>query len=187
MNSGNTRPIIKQIDEVERHISNREQAIDQLQKQHKIPSEWFSEGFNADTHNFETEAVKSIYEQISRYHVEIRVYLKKIGLTREFLKSISNQVAAGEADTEYVKARVVEEHLELVDSLAKNVWNNVSGVEFSDVIQDGTIGLRKAIDNFDYERGFQFKTYAQWWVRQSVVRCMANNRLDGKVEFCPTQ
>ena len=187
MTSRDTRPIIKQIEEVERHISNREQAIKQLQKQYDIPAEWFSEDFNAGTQIFETDVEKSVYEQISRYHSDIRVYLNKIGLTREVLKSISNQIATGEADAENVKARVVEEHLELVDSLAKNVWNNASGVEFSDVIQDGTIGLGKAIDNFDYERGFQFKTYAQWWVRQSVVRCMATNRLDGKAEFCPTQ
>lgn len=177
MTSGNTRPIIKQIDEVERHISHREQAIDQLQKQHKIPTEWFSEDFKADTHNFEIETEKSVYKQISRYHTEIRVYLNKIGLTREVLKSISNQIATGEADAQDVEERVVEEHLELINSLAKNVWNNASGIEFTDVIQDATIGLRKAIDNFDYERGYQFKTYATWWIRQSISRAMAKQRI----------
>ncbi len=180
MNSGNTHPIIKQINEVERHISNREQAIDQLQKQYDIPVEWFSEEFNADTHNFKTEAVKSVYKQISRYHREINVYLKKIGLTREVLKSISNQITAGDADADDIKERVVEEHLELVDSLAKNVWNESSGIEFSDVIQEGNIGLQKAIDNFDYERGYQFKTYAQWWVRQSIVRAMAGQNANSE-------
>lgn len=174
MNSGNTRPIIKQIDEVERHISDCEQKIDEIQKQTNIPAEWFTENFNVDTHQFNSDAVKNAFQQIKSYQSEINVYLNKIGLTREVLNSISIQVDVGDADVDDVKDRMVEEHLELVESLAKNVWNDTSGIKFSDVIQDGTIGLRKAIDNFDYEHGYQFKTYATWWIRQNVSRAMVN-------------
>ena len=180
MNSGNTRPIIKQINKVERHISNHEQAIDQLQKQYDLPAEWFSEEFNADTHNFKTEAIKSVYEQISRYHREISVYLNKIGLTREALKSISNQIAASEADAADVKMAIVEENLGLVVNIAKKYRHQAPEMEFIDLIQVGNIGLQKAIDNFDYERGYQFKTYAQWWVRQSVVRTMAGQNANSE-------
>ena len=178
MNSGNTRPIIKQIDEVERHISNREQAIDQLKKQYSIPAEWFSEEFNADTHNFKTETVESVYEQISRYHSEIGIYLNKIGLTREALKSISNQINTIEADDveAKIKMAIVEENLGLVVNIAKKYRHQVSEMEFLDLIQEGNIGLLSAVDNFDYERGFQFKTYATWWIRQSVSRAVANKR-----------
>ena len=182
MNSGNTRPIIKQINEVERHISNREQAIDQLQKQYDIPEEWFSEAFNADTHNFKTETVKSVYKQISRYHREISVYLNKIGLTREALKSISNQINTGEADDveAKIKMAIVEENLELVVKIAKNYRHQAPGMEFLDLIQEGNIGLMRAVDKFDYQRGSQFKTYAQWWVRQSIVRAMAGQNANSE-------
>lgn len=178
MNSGNTRPIIKQIDEVERHINNLEQAIDQLKKQHSIPAEWFSEEFNADTHNFKTETVKSVYEQISRYHSEIGVYLNKIGLTREALKSISNQINTGEADDvePKIKMAIVEENLGLVVNIAKKYRHQAPEMEFLDLIQEGNIGLLSAVDNFDYERGYQFKTYATWWIRQSVSRAVVNKK-----------
>ena len=173
--SGNPRPIIKQIDEVERHISQCEQKIDQLQEQHDIPVEWFTEQFNADTHDFETDAVKDAYQQISRYHANINVYLKKIGLTREALKSISDQINTDEADDVEAKIRmaIVEENLRLVVNIAKKYRHQAPGMEFLELIQAGNSGLVKAIDNFDYERGFQFKTYATWWIRQSVSRAVA--------------
>ncbi len=173
MNTENTRPIVKQISEVERHISECEGKIDHLQKQHNMPAEWFTEQFNADIHQFDSDAAKSAYQQINRYHAEINVYLKKIGLTREVLKSISNQITNGEADAEDVKISVVEEHLKLVVSITRNMWDRTSGVEFLDVIHEGNAGLISAIDNFDYQRGYQFKTYAQWWIRQNVTRAIA--------------
>ena len=176
MNSGNSHPIIKQIDEVERHISECEQEIDKLQKQYNIPVEWFTENFNADTYQFKTDVVKVAYQQIVRYHSKISVYLEKIGLTREALQSISNQIADGEADGWDVKMSVVEEHLKLVVSIAKKYRHRASDMEFIDLIREGSAGLMSAIDNFDYERGFQFKTYAKWWIRQSVSRAVIDNK-----------
>lgn len=176
MNSGNTRPIIKQIDEVERHISEYEQEIDELQKQYNMPAEWFTENFNADTYQFKTDVVKVAYQQIMRYQSKISVYLKKIGLTREALKSISNQISTGESDACDVKLSVVKEHLKLVVNIAKKHRHQAPDMEFLDLIQEGNTGLISAIDNFDYERGYQFKTYATWWIRQSVSRAVANKR-----------
>lgn len=176
VNSGNSHPIIKQIDEVERHISEYEQEIDELQKQYNIPAEWFTENFNADTYQFKTDMVKVAYQQIIRYHSKISVYLEKIGLTREALQSISNQIADGEADGWDVKMSVVEEHLKLVVSIAKKYRHRAPDMEFIDLIREGSAGLMSAIDNFDYERGFQFKTYAKWWIRQSVSRAVIDNK-----------
>lgn len=175
MNSENTRPIIKQINEVERHISNLEQKIEQLHKEYEISSEWFSDEFNADTHNFKTESLKIAYKQISRYHSEISVYLNKIGLTREALKSISNQINTDEADDVEAKIKMafVEENLGLVVNIAKKYRHQAPEMEFLDLMQEGNIGLVKAVDNFDYERGYQFRTYATWWIRQSLSRAMA--------------
>ncbi len=168
--------LIKQIDEVECHISEYEQEIDELQKQNNIPAEWFTENFNADTYQFKTDVVKVAYQQVMRYHSKISVYLQKIGLTREALKSISNQIANGEADAWDVKMSVVEEHLKLVVSIAKKYRHQASGMEFIDLIREGSAGLMSAIDNFDYESGFKFKTYAKWWIRQSVCRAVFDNK-----------
>ncbi len=176
VNSGNSHTIIKQIDEVERHISECEQEIDELQKQYNIPAECFTENFNADIYQFKTDVAKVAYQQIMRYHSKISVYLKKIGLTREALKSISNQITSGEADAWDVKMSVVEEHLKLVVSIAKKYRHRATGMEFIDLIREGSAGLMSAIDNFDYERGFQFKTYAKWWIRQSVSRAVIDNK-----------
>ena len=186
MNSSNVRPIVKQISEVERHISEYEQEIDELQKQYNMPAKWFTEDFNADTYQFKTEVVKVAYQQIERFHSKISVYLNKIGLTREALKSISDQIANGEADAAAVKMRVIEEHLMLVVNIVKQHRHKTLSIEFLDLIHEGNIGLMQAIDNFDYERGFQFKTYAKWWIRQSVVRAIADNR-EHRVNgaFCP--
>ena len=176
VNSGNSRPIIKQINEVERHISEYEQEIDELQREYNIPAEWFTENFNADTYQFKTDVVKVAYQQIMRYHSKISVYLNKIGLTREALRSISNQISNGEADAWDVKMRVVEEHLRLVVSIAKKYRHQVPEMEFIDLIHEGNTGLMSAIDNFDYERGFQFKTYAKWWIRQNISRAVIDNK-----------
>ena len=111
---------------------------------------------------------------MSRYHSEISVYLNKIGLTRETLTNISNQINTGESDDleAKIKMAIVEENLGLVVNIAKKYRHQAPEMEFLDLIQEGNIGLGKAIDNFDYERGFQFKTYATWWIRQSVCRAM---------------
>ena len=170
MNSRASRAITKQIVEVERHISECEQKIDELQKQHNIPAEWLTENFNADTHNFKTDAVKRAYQEVMRCHSEVSVYLQKIGLTRELLNSISNQIRNGEANAWDVKMSLVEEHLKLVVSIAKKYRHQAPGMEFLDLIQEGNIGLMRAVDKFDYQRGFKFRTYAEWWIRQNVSR-----------------
>ena len=176
VNSENIRPIVKQISEVERHISDCEQKIDEIQRQHNMPAEWFTEDFNADNQHFKSDVEKSAYEEISRYHSEIGVYLKKIGLTREALKSISNQINTDEADDVVeakIKMAILEENLRLVVNIAKKYRHQAPEMEFLDLVVAGNSGLLSAIDNYDYQRGFQFKTYAQWWIRQNVSRAIA--------------
>ena len=176
MNSENIRPIVKQISEVERHISECEQIIVEIQKQYNIPADWFSEQFNADNHQFKSDVEKSAYEEISRYQSEIVVYLKKIGLTREALKSISNQINTGDVDDveAITKMAILEENLELVVNIAKKYRHQAPAMEFLDLVVAGNSGLLSALDNYDYKRGFQFRTYAEWWIRQDVSRAIAD-------------
>ncbi len=161
---------IKFID-LQRNINKREQEISRLMKQHSIPTEWFDAEFRPETYNFRTDAVKNAYTTIVRYQQEICQYIDAFCISRNSLK------ARGEIDTRVVEAHdakmaIVNAHLWLVVRIAKHFRKKAHGVEFLDIIQEGTIALMKAIDNFDYQSGYKFKTYATWWIRQGIVRAM---------------
>ena len=174
MDIRNTPPIDLQVKEVERNISEREQEIEGLKKQHDIPIEWFAPEFNVKTHNFKTDAIKEAYFNIVRYQREIQKYIDMIGLSRDSLQVIIRQICSGEADVWDVKMAIVEDNLKLVVSIAKKYRYQTHDIEFLDLIQEGNIGLMKAVDNFDFKRGYKFNTYATWWIRQSIVRAIAD-------------
>lgn len=163
-----------QVKDVESHISNTEQAILKLQEEHKIPTEWLDGGIDPEKHRFKSDDAKQAYNNIVRYEHEIQIYLSKIGISRDSLQTITKQICSGEADEEGAKMSIFEGNLKLVVNLAKKYRDQAPGVEFLDLIQEGNIGLMKAIDNFDYQQGYQFRTYATWWIRQSLSRAIAN-------------
>jgi RNA polymerase primary sigma factor len=110
---------------------------------------------------------------------EIRVIQKKLGqieensmITIAELKDINRAMSIGEAKARRAKKEMVEANLRLVISIAKKYTNR--GLQFLDLIQEGNIGLMKAVDKFEYRRGYKFSTYATWWIRQAITRSIAD-------------
>ncbi len=98
--------------------------------------------------------------------------LNHIGITLKDLKDINRQMSTGEAKMRRAKREMTEANLRLVISIAKKYTNR--GLQFLDLIQEGNIGLMKAVDKFEYRRGYKFSTYATWWIRQAITRSIAD-------------
>ena len=129
-------------------------------------------------------------EQIAKAPAEIRGHLEKVrpdvlafqkkiadiekelDLNVKDIKDISKRMAVGEAKARRAKKEMVEANLRLVISIAKKYTNR--GLQFLDLIQEGNIGLMKAVDKFEYRRGYKFSTYATWWIRQAITRSIAD-------------
>ncbi|QCI15752.1 RNA polymerase sigma factor RpoD [Buchnera aphidicola] len=97
---------------------------------------------------------------------------KETGLTIKEVKDINKRMSIGEAKAKRAKKEMVEANLRLVISIAKKYTNR--GLQFLDLIQEGNIGLMKAVDKFEYRRGYKFSTYATWWIRQAITRSIAD-------------
>jgi RNA polymerase primary sigma factor len=117
--------------------------------------------------------------QLSKLRPEIERCQKKLiaieadnGLAISEIKEISRQMSIGEAKARRAKKEMVEANLRLVISIAKKYTNR--GLQFLDLIQEGNIGLMKAVDKFEYRRGYKFSTYATWWIRQAITRSIAD-------------
>jgi RNA polymerase primary sigma factor len=97
---------------------------------------------------------------------------KRVGIPVKDLKEINRQMSTGEAKARRAKREMTEANLRLVISIAKKYTNR--GLQFLDLIQEGNIGLMKAVDKFEYRRGYKFSTYATWWIRQAITRSIAD-------------
>jgi len=97
---------------------------------------------------------------------------QEVGLTLPEIKEVNRQLSIGEARSRRAKKEMVEANLRLVISIAKKYTNR--GLQFLDLIQEGNIGLMKAVDKFEYRRGYKFSTYATWWIRQAITRSIAD-------------
>jgi RNA polymerase primary sigma factor len=110
--------------------------------------------------------------EFMRSQRKLRAVSKDTGLTIAELKEINRRISIGETRSRRAKKEMVEANLRLVISIAKKYTNR--GLQFLDLIQEGNIGLMKAVDKFEYRRGYKFSTYATWWIRQAITRSIAD-------------
>lgn len=129
-------------------------------KQHLQPKQKYAQALE----NYKIDILRS---QRKLGHIE-----KSAALTVAEIKEINRKMSVGEAKARRAKKEMVEANLRLVISIAKKYTNR--GLQFLDLIQEGNIGLMKAVDKFEYRRGYKFSTYATWWIRQAITRSIAD-------------
>ncbi|MGL5995905.1 RNA polymerase sigma factor RpoD [Pseudomonas sp. WS 5059] len=118
------------------------------------------------------EAIGRFQADIVRCQQKLTALQTETGLTIAEIKDINRRMSIGEAKARRAKKEMVEANLRLVISIAKKYTNR--GLQFLDLIQEGNIGLMKAVDKFEYRRGYKFSTYATWWIRQAITRSIAD-------------
>jgi RNA polymerase primary sigma factor len=119
-----------------------------------------------------SSALGKLKEEVQRAQKRLQKLEQTTGLSIGDLKEINREISLGEAQARRAKKEMVEANLRLVISIAKKYTNR--GLQFLDLIQEGNIGLMKAVDKFEYRRGYKFSTYATWWIRQAITRSIAD-------------
>ena len=172
------RDVVNQVKEHERRI------LDLSTRVAKMPRRDFLKAWEGNQTNLEWvdellkrkqkwgSALRDVREQIIAEQEATIAVEKAIQVTLADLKEINREMAYGETRARIAKKEMVEANLRLVISIAKKYTNR--GLQFLDLIQEGNIGLMKAVDKFEHRRGFKFSTYATWWIRQAITRSIAD-------------
>ncbi|WP_296402373.1 RNA polymerase sigma factor RpoD [Psychrobacter sp.] len=119
-----------------------------------------------------SDSLAKVVDDVVVLQRRIRDHEDKLGMQINEMKEVARRMAIGEAKARRAKKEMVEANLRLVISIAKKYTNR--GLQFLDLIQEGNIGLMKAVDKFEYRRGYKFSTYATWWIRQAITRSIAD-------------
>ena len=150
----------------------------------KMPLEEFKKTFPSNETNVEwlahriegkpafAETLAKVMPEVVGMQEKILAHEEKLQMNIRDMKAVARQMAIGEAKARRAKKDMVEANLRLVISIAKKYTNR--GLQFLDLIQEGKIGLMKAVDKFEYRRGYKFSTYATWWIRQAITRSIAD-------------
>jgi len=183
INTSKIEELINKLYIINKEVVSLEGKLLRLAVQHKITREEFLDKYAGNENNpywlrkitrlsgwekfvkLEKNSIKNIMN-------EVRASASNIGLTLNEFKRIVSNVQKGERESSIAKKEMIEANLRLVISIAKKYTNR--GLQFLDLIQEGNIGLMKAVDKFEYRRGYKFSTYATWWIRQAITRSIAD-------------
>ncbi len=176
---------VRKLREVVNDIRHHERVLmDIFVKQVKMPRAEFLKSFPSNEGNLEWAAelsrkrqkwspnIKNFREAIDAEQEKLAQIERTLYLPLTDIKEINRAMSVGEAKARRAKKEMVEANLRLVISIAKKYTNR--GLQFLDLIQEGNIGLMKAVDKFEYRRGYKFSTYATWWIRQAITRSIAD-------------
>ncbi|MGB5328160.1 MAG: RNA polymerase sigma factor RpoD, partial [Gammaproteobacteria bacterium] len=171
-------------DIINRIRTNERTILDICVKQANMPRKTFIETFKANETNLNwinnhlkagekySKTLEACKDEIQRYQKRLKNIEKASNLSIHEIKEINRKMSIGEAKARRAKKEMIEANLRLVISIAKKYTNR--GLQFLDLIQEGNIGLMKAVDKFEYRRGYKFSTYATWWIRQAITRSIAD-------------
>ncbi len=171
------RAILDRIRRHERNIQNLAVRIGKMPRStfikefpgNEINQKWIEPYLKGKPYS---ETLASVKIELVRAQRKMSMIEEETGLTIAEIKDINRQMSIGEAKSRRAKKDMVEANLRLVISIAKKYTNR--GLQFLDLIQEGNIGLMKAVDKFEYRRGYKFSTYATWWIRQAITRSIAD-------------
>jgi RNA polymerase primary sigma factor len=139
---------------------------------HEANPNWLETVKKQHGKHLDLERLEGLEQEILNIQKKLIQFEEKTGLSVAEVRDINREMSIGEAKARRAKKEMVEANLRLVISIAKKYTNR--GLQFLDLIQEGNIGLMKAVDKFEYRRGYKFSTYATWWIRQAITRSIAD-------------